>query len=581
VFLVVDEDEAVSQCFRSLAANKGGENVTESTASEKGHHADTSIADGAIEGQSAGRKKAEAPQVELRESERRFREMIDALPAAIYTTDSHGCLTHFNPACVEFSGRAPQLGTDHWCVSWKMFRPDGTPLPHDECPMAVALKEGRIVDGTEAIAERPDGKRVWFTPFPRPLHDAQGNIDGGINMLVDITQRKEAEKAASLLASIVESSDDAIVSKNLDGVITSWNRGAERLFGYTAEEAIGQHITLIVPLDRKHEEATILERLKKGERVDHFETIRVAKDGKELDISLTISPVKDGLGRVMGASKVARDITGQKQIERELRERQAELHALAEGLEAQVRIRTQELEQRNTEVLQQSDQLRELSNRLLRSQDDERRRIARELHDSVGQMVTALGMNLSSIAAHVEANSEPSKAIQESRDLITQLNKEMRTLSYLLHPPLLDETGLSEAVRWYLQGLAERSELEIQFGISENFGRLSSDLELALFRIMQECLTNIHRHSESKTARVALSRTGETVSLEIEDEGKGISPEKLVKIRAQHSGVGITGMRERVRRLGGVLDIQSNGKGTNILVTFPVSVVSDPEEENA
>jgi len=461
-----------------------------------------------------------------------------------------------------------------------MFRPDGTPLPHDECPMAVALKEGRIVDGTEAIAERPDGTRVWFTPFPRPLHDAQGNIDGGINMLLDITQRKEAERATDLLASIVNSSDDAIVSKRLDGVITSWNPSAERMFGYTAEEAIGQHITLIVPLDRRHEEATSLERLKKGGRVDHFETIRVAKDGSELDISLTISPVKDRLGRVTGASKVARDITGRKQIERELRERQAELRTLAEGLETQVRIRTQELEQRNTEILQQSDQLRELSNRLLRSQDDERRRIARELHDSVGQMVTALGMNLSSIAPHLEENSELSKALQESRDLITQLNKEMRTLSYLLHPPLLDETGLSEAIRWYLQGLAERSELEIQLGISENFGRLSSDLELALFRIMQECLTNIHRHSESKMAKVMLSRTGETVSLEIEDDGKGISPEKLAKIRAQHSGVGITGMRERVRHLGGVLDIQSNGKGTNISVTFPVPVISNAQEED-
>ncbi len=142
-------------------------------------------------GQFAHRKRAEET---LREDERRFREMIDALPAAIYTTDAEGCLTHFNPAAVEFSGRVPELGTQHWCVSWKMFRPDGTPLPHDECPMAVALKEGRIVRGAEAIAERPDGRRIWFTPYPTPLRDSAGTIVGGINMLVDISERKRAQE---------------------------------------------------------------------------------------------------------------------------------------------------------------------------------------------------------------------------------------------------------------------------------------------------------------------------------------------------------------------------------------------------
>lgn len=516
----------------------------------------------------------------LQESERRFREMIDALPAAVYTTDSEGLITYFNQACIAYSGRVPELGTDRWCVSWKMYRPDGTPLPHEECPMAVALKEGRIVDGTEAIAERPDGSRIWFSPYPRPLHDAEGNVVGGINMLLDITARKEAERVTGLLAAIVDSSDDAIISKNLEGMIMSWNQGAERIFGYTAEEAIGKHISLIVPLDRRHEEAMNLQRLKRGERVDHFETVRVAKDGTELDISLTISPVKDGLGRVIGASKVARELTGRKQTERALRKHQADLRALADSLETQVRIRTRELEERNAEVLRQSEQLRELSNRLLRSQDEERRRIARELHDSVGQVVTALGMNLSVIAPQIEQDSEAARAMQESRDLIGQLSKEMRTLSYLLHPPLLDETGLSDAIRWYIKGLSERSGLSIQLEVPEKFARLSNDLELAIFRIVQESLTNIHRHSESKTAKVVLSRKGDRVSLEIEDHGKGMPPEKLAKIRAQHSGVGISGMRERVRHLGGMLDIQSNGNGTTILVNFPMLAAASGEEKS-
>ena len=186
-------------------------------------------------------------ELAVRESERRFREMIDALPAAIYTTDAEGRLTHFNPAAVEFSGRTPELKTDQWCVSWKLYYPDGRPMPHDECPMAIALKEGRIIQGAEAIAERPDGTRRWFTPYPTPIRDAQGRIIGGINMLLDITDRKQAENAIAHLAAIVASSDDAIISKNLDGIIQSWNKSAEHMFGYTAEEAVGKHITLIVP----------------------------------------------------------------------------------------------------------------------------------------------------------------------------------------------------------------------------------------------------------------------------------------------------------------------------------------------
>jgi PAS domain S-box-containing protein len=520
-------------------------------------------------------------EARLLESERRFREMIDALPAAIYTTDADGKLTHFNPASIEFSGRVPELGTDHWCVSWKLFNADGTAMPHDECPMAIALKEGRIVDGVEAIAERPDGSRVWFTPFPRALHDADGRIIGGINMLLDITSRKEAEGVGSHLAAIVDSSDDIIISKSLDGIISSWNKGAERMLGYTAEEAIGRHISLIVPYEYRDEEVTILERLKRGERVEHFETVRVAKDGTRLDLSLTISPVKDRRGRVIGASKVARNIGEKKRAERAFQESQEQLRAIAEGLEAQVRSRTRELEERNVEILQQSDQLRELSSRLLRAQDEEWRRIARELHDSAGQIVTALGMSLSSITAHAEKNPQISKALEHTKELVGQLSKEIRTMSYLLHPPLLDETGLAHAIRWYAQGLAERSDLRIQVDIPENFGRLSSDLELAMFRIVQECLTNIHRHSESKTAKIALSRNRETACLEIEDEGKGIPADKLAGIQTQRSGVGFSGMRERVRHLKGNFAIRSGGKGTKISVTFPVSESDEAEADRA
>ena len=248
-----------------------------------------------------------------------FRQMLDALPAAIYTTDAKGRITHFNPACVEFSGRTPTIGSDHWCVTWKLYHPDGRPMPHDECPMAVALKTGRIVRGAEAIAERPDGSRVWFTPYPTPLFDDKGNIIGGINMLLDITDRKQAEAASAKLAAIVESSDDAIISKDLNGIITSWNNAAQRLFGYAPQEMIGKPVTVLIPPDHVDEERGILDRIRRGQRVEHYDTVRRRKDGSLIDISLTVSPIKDAGGRVIGAAKVARDITQRKQAEKALR----------------------------------------------------------------------------------------------------------------------------------------------------------------------------------------------------------------------------------------------------------------------
>ena len=209
--------------------------------------------------------------------------------------------------------------------------------------------------------------------------------------------RLKADKAIGLLAAIVDSCEDAIVSKTLDGVITSWNAGAERLFGYTAREAVGQHISLIIPVDRSDEETVIIGHIKQGERIEHFDTVRVRKDKTPLDISLTISPVRDASGKIVGASKIARDITQRKRIERELRESEERYRMLADALETQVQFRTQELERKNSD-------LRDLSGRLLESQDNERRHIARELHDSAGQTLAALGMQLARISADAKNN---------------------------------------------------------------------------------------------------------------------------------------------------------------------------------
>ena len=244
---------------------------------------------------------------------RNYRLVLDALPAAIYVTDAGGRITYYNDAAAALWGHRPELGQDKWWGSWKLYWPDGSPLPHDQCPMAVSLREGRPVRGLEAIAERPDGSRVPFIPYPTPLFDASGSLVGAVNMLVDISDRRDAERAAQRLSAIVESADDAILAKDLNGVITSWNPGAERLFGYTAAEVIGQPVTILIPDDRLDEEPEILGRICAGERVEHFDTVRRRKDGTLVQVGLSISPICNAAGQIVGASKVARDITERRQ----------------------------------------------------------------------------------------------------------------------------------------------------------------------------------------------------------------------------------------------------------------------------
>ena len=403
-----------------------------------------------------------------------------------------------------------------------------------------------------------------------PLHRPDGSCIQ-LAVMRDITERMQASRASGLLAAIVDSSDDAVISKSLDGVITSWNSGAERIFGYTAAEAIGQNISLIIPKDRREEEIGILRRLRSGERIEHFETVRRRKDGTLLDISVAISPVKDDHGRVIGASKVARDITERKRADADLRRSEEQLRKLSETLDAEVRARTYELEGRNAEMLRQSEQLRELSWHVARAQEEERRHISRELHDSAGQTLTVLGLSAAELVSQAQAVApELAKRGEGLEQLIQQLHREIRTASYLLHPPLLDETGISSALGWYVQGLIERSGLSHHVGYRQRFGRLPSDMELVIFRLVQECLTNVHRHSQSKTASIRISSEGGQVRVEVSDQGVGIPAERLAKLQAGGSGVGIRGMQERLRQFRGSMKIESNGSGTTVIATIPV-----------
>jgi PAS domain S-box-containing protein len=476
----------------------------------------------------------------------------------------------------------------------------------------------------------------------------------------NMSELKQAEKITGLLAAIVASSDDAIISKNLDGIITSWNKSAERIFGYSVEEAIGQHITLIIPPERLSEESDILARIRRGERVDHFETVRRRKDGSTVVVSLTISPVRDSSERVVGASKVARDITAQKQAEQALRESEQLFRVVTDAspimvwlsgtdklcyyfnkgwldfvgrtlgqesgngwaenvhpedferclqiyvsnfdarrpfeMEYRMRHHTGQyrwildrgvpryapdgtfegyvggcLDIHDQKEAAEKVRIADDMTRLMKVQDEERRRIARELHDSAGQTLTVLGLNLAQLVEQAQVIApELAKEGRQIEEIVQQLHREIRTTSYLLHPPLLDECGLASALNVYVEGLAERSDVALTLDVTDKVGRLPSGMELAIFRVIQECLTNIHRHSGSKTALIRVDREGESVRTEVRDEGKGITPERLSEIQSHGSGVGIRGIRERIRQFHGEMKIESNDSGTSVIVTIPV-----------
>jgi PAS domain S-box-containing protein len=300
-------------------------------------------------------------------------QLIELLPVGVCVCNAEGTLTRYNRAAAALWGRAPQLGnpSERYCGAHRFHTLDGMPLAHRDSPMAEALASGVPVRNHEIVVERPDGTRIVVLMHIDPLYDAEGGTIGAVNCFRDVTEhrrlqdlsREQAaeqahrqetlnqaaedeiethrrnEQAALHLAAIVESSDDAILAKDIEGVITSWNRGAERLFGYTAEEAIGQPVTLLIPSDRQDEEPDILARIRRGERIEHYETIRQRKDGSQIAISLSVSPMKDARGRIIGASKIARDITERQRAQdqqhlllREMDHRIKNLFTLASGV---------------------------------------------------------------------------------------------------------------------------------------------------------------------------------------------------------------------------------------------------------
>ena len=365
----------------------------------------------------------------------------------------------------------------------------------------------------------------------------------------------QSEERFRLLVEAVK--DYAIFMLDPTGHIVSWNAGAQRIKGYSAAEIIGQHFSRFYPnedLQNGKPEMELRVAAKDGRFED--EGWRIRKDGSPFWANVVITAVRDDAGKLIGFGKVTRDATERMQAQQALEQE------IAERREIQRKLYDSEIS------------LRQLSRHLLRTQDEERRRIGRELHDSLGQSLAAMKINLDSLSSIVDHGGLAGHKVAECIELVQTSIKEVRTISYLLYPPMLEEMGLKSAILWYLDGFSARSGIKTTFDVRADFGRLERDAELALFRVLQESLTNIHRHSGSQTAQIHLATKQGMVILEIMDRGKGIPPgshDPSSHDRMEMPGVGLRGMNERMLQLGGRLEIVSTDKGTTVTAVIPTT----------
>jgi PAS domain S-box-containing protein len=365
---------------------------------------------------------------------------------------------------------------------------------------------------------------------------------------------RRTEERFRLLVDAVQ--DYAIFMLDVEGHVISWNSGAARIKGYGVSEIIGKHFSIFYTEEdiRAGKPARELQVAAREGRFED-EGWRLRKDGSRFRANVILTAIRDDTGTLIGFGKVTRDFTEKILASEALR------REIAERTEAQRKLHDSE------------KSLRQLSLRLLQTQDEERRRIGRDLHDSVGQYLVGLKMKVDALKSTAERTQQDISELAECSQMIEEAIKEVRTISYILFPPMLEELGLKSAIPWYLEGFTKRSGIKTTLEVAPEFDRIRGDLELALFRVLQESLTNVHRHSGSSTAIIRLYSNGPTVVLQVTDEGKGTLTKNLegqANDWMAAFGVGLRGMSERLRQLGGDLGISSTEGGTTITATLPL-----------
>ena len=386
-----------------------------------------------------------------------------------------------------------------------------------------ALKTGQPMTGEWRIVW-PDKSIHWIAGRWQVFMDEAGEPVRMIGVNMDVTERKLAEEARFRHAAIVESSEDAIASGTPDGIIVSWNAGAQRMYGYTEAEVVGKRISILLPPELPDEETKILETLKMGGCIEQFETVRVAKTGKRINVSLSISPIKDSSGAVVGVAGIARDITDRKRAE-----------------EARA----------------------DMSRKLIAAQEQERARIGRELHDDINQQLAMLAVELEQLQ---NDPSDVQKRVKELRKQMSELSNDVQALSHELHSSKLEYLGVVSGMRSWCKEFGERQNMVIDFK-SDVSSVVPLEIGTSLFRILQEALHNASKHSGVKRIEVELREGFDEIHLTATDQGRGFD----VEAATQGRGLGLTSMRERARLLNGNIEIQSKPMGgTTIQVRVPL-----------
>jgi len=593
----------------------------------------------------------------LRESETRFRFVADAAPVMIWMSGTDKLCTYFNKPWLDFTGRTSEEEIGNGWV-------DGV---HKDDAHRCFETYTHSFDRRESFEmeyrlQRHDGEYRWILDIGVPRYGRDGSFAGYIGSCIDVTERRRAEEARFRHAAILESSEDAIISKNLAAVITSWNAGAERMFGYTESEAVGQPITILIPPELHEEEDQILDKLRAGGRIEHYETTRATKTGKPIAVSLTISPIKDSTGKVVGFCKLAHDITDRKRAEQALQETNRSLEIQTSALRSQEELlkifvknvpaavamldrdmryvqvsdrwctdylpgRAQILGRSHYEIFpdlperwkevhrralqgetlradedswdgrdgthwarwevrpwktregavggililaedisrrkQMEEALSGMSRKLIESQEQERARIGRELHDDINQRLAMLAVELEQLQ---ENPSEVSNRVQGVRKEITEISNDVQALSHELHSSKLEYLGVVAGIKSWCKEFSERQRMEVNVE-NEVFSTLPFEVGLSLFRVIQEALHNAQKHSGVKRIEVQLREDSGEIHLIIRDSGKGFD----IDAALQGRGLGLTSMRERVRLVNGTIAIESKPMGgTSIHVRVPL-----------
>jgi PAS domain S-box-containing protein len=484
----------------------------------------------------------------LKENESHFCFLADHLPAPVWIANADGWIYWYNRRWFEYTGTS-EKEMEGW--GWQAVHDQAVP-PSVLDKWKVSIATGEPFEMVFPI-RGADGVFQTFLTRVNPVCDGNGKILRWIGIHSNISGQRQAEvlllEKNALLNTAFRQTYSYMMILTADGTIVEVNDTALQAATASRMELVGKKLWDGTWWNRLPEEVQKLKaavsKAASGESVRE-ECRYMLSDGTIRFTDRTLSPVKDhdrAIGRLVATGI---DITEQK----ELRER----------LEDRVKARTRALEEKN-------EQLADLSGRLLRSQDEERRRIARDLHDSVGQLLAALSMNIGMVQSQAhKLTPQAATALKENYEIVQQISKEIRTISQLLHPPLLDEIGLLSSLRSYAEGFAERSKVKVTVDFPGRVEEVPHDMELPIFRIVQECLTNVYRHSESPTAFISITPTPGQIAVQVRDQGKGIPA-----MNGRMHGVGLSGMRERVRELGGSLEVQSNEKGTTVTAILPVA----------